>query len=126
MKRLFKIYSSLLLAAIFAVIAFAPAMAACRSLIVPLDNLTVTGWMTVKAGTRCSARHGLSSGPMLGTVIAERPLHGKATVEYPHRVVYTAPSHYAGPDRFVYVRRGLDRLNKPAVRTVNVVVQVVR
>lgn len=81
--------------------------------------------MTVKAGATCSALHGGSFGPMLSTVIAKRPAHGSATVRYSHNVVYLAPRGYTGSDTFTYVRRGLDNLNRPAVRTVNVLVTVV-
>jgi hypothetical protein len=104
----------------------ATATARCESSsIIPRDNQTVTGKMIVKAGATCSALHGLSAGPMLSTVIAKRPVHGKATVRYSHNVVYLAPRGYTGPDTFTYIRRGLDALDRPAVRTVNVVVAVV-
>ncbi len=81
--------------------------------------------MTVKTGTSCSAIHGGSTGPMLSTVIAQRPSHGTARVEYLHRVVYVAQRGYVGADAFTYVRRGLDNVNNPVVRTVHVLVTVV-
>jgi hypothetical protein len=96
----------------------------CSVSITPKDNQTVQGTMTVKAGKSCSVGHGGSAGPMLSTVIAQRPAHGTAGVRYMHSVIYIPKRGYVGPDAFTYVRRGLDARNNPAVRTVNVLVTV--
>ena len=41
-----------------------------------------------------------------------------------HLVSYISKKGYQGEDKFTYARYGLDRLNKPAVRTVEITVKV--
>ena len=89
-----------------------------------LENQTVDGYMTVKAGKRCSIVLRNSSGPVETTRITGGPSAGVATARGT-RVTYIARSGYTGPDRFAYARTGQDRYGRSTVRTVNVNVRVV-
>ena len=89
-----------------------------------LENQTVDGHMTVKAGKRCSIVLRNSMGPVQTTRITGGPSAGVATVRG-MRVTYVPRSGYTGSDRFAYARAGQDRYGRPTVRTVNVNVSVV-
>ena len=89
-----------------------------------LENQTVDGYMTVKAGKRCSIVLRNSSGPVQTTRIIGGPSAGVATARG-MRITYVPRPGYTGSDRFAYARAGQDRYGRPTVRTVNVNVSVV-
>ena len=93
-------------------------------LIRTLDNQAVDGYMTVKAGKRCSILLRNSSGTVETTSLVRGPSAGSATAAGT-RVTYVPRSGYTGPDRFTYSRGGQDRYGRPSVKTVNVNVTVV-
>jgi len=90
-----------------------------------LHDQAVNRAMTASAGQPCGIRLRSSSGPTFGAEIVERPKHGTAVVQAPHRVVYTARAGYVGEDTFTYARKGLSTRNVPVTMTVRVAVRVV-
>jgi hypothetical protein len=102
-----------------------PALA--RSCIVPtiltLDNQTVQGTMYAASGRRCSIILLRSPGPIYSTRLIAQASHGTVSVEG-NRIVYVSRPGYAGDDRFSYAKQGLDRINNPVTRTVEVTVKV--
>jgi hypothetical protein len=91
-----------------------------------LQNQTIDRPMTASAGRPCGIRLRSSSGPTFGAEIMERPKHGTAVEQGPHRIVYTAQTGYLGDDSFSYARKGLSTSNAPVTMTVRVAVRVVR
>jgi hypothetical protein len=88
-----------------------------------LDNQTVNGTMYVVSGQRCSIVMVLSPGPVHGAKLVSRPSHGSVSIDG-GRVVYASSAGYIGDDHFTYARKGLNPLNQPVTRTVDVNVKV--
>jgi hypothetical protein len=103
-----------------------PALAS-SSCVVPfirtLDNQTVQGTMYAASGKRCSITLARSQGPITTTRLVAPARNGSVSVSG-NRVVYVSRPGYAGDDRFVYVRQGMDSVNRPVSRTVEVSVKV--
>lgn len=101
--------------------------AAARSCIVPniktLDNQTVSGTMYVVSGKRCSIIVVSTRGPIFSARVVTPPSKGSVSING-NSVVYVARPGYIGDDRFVYSRQGLDAINRPITRTVDVSVKV--
>ena len=102
-----------------------PALA--RPCIVPfirtLDNQTAQGNMYATSGKRCSIILLRSRGPIHSTRLVAQASHGRVSVEG-NRVVYVSSPGYAGEDHFAYAKEGLDPINRPITRTVEVTVRV--
>jgi hypothetical protein len=88
-----------------------------------LENQTVNGTMTVKAGTRCSIILRSSSGPMETTSIVAQSSHGALRVSG-NSVFYQPRKGFVGNDAFTYARSGLDTRNNKVKRTVSIAVEV--
>jgi hypothetical protein len=88
-----------------------------------LDNQTVQGTMYAASGQRCAIILVRSRGPIFSTRLVAQASHGNVAVEG-NRIVYISRPGYAGDDRFSYVKQGLDALNHPVSRTVEVSVKV--
>ena len=88
-----------------------------------LDNQTVTGYMFVTSGRRCSIIVGRSRGPTFSAALVSNAKNGTVTVSG-GRVTYASRPGFVGDDAFTYARHGLNRVNEPVVRTVNVAVKV--
>lgn len=88
-----------------------------------LENQTVNGTMTVKAGTRCSIIMQSSTGPMESLSIVAQPSHGALRASG-NTVIYTPRKGYVGNDAFTYARSGLDTRNNKVKRTVSIAVEV--
>jgi hypothetical protein len=102
----------------------APAALACRvPTIRTLDNQTVTGTMFATSGRRCSIIVTYSHGPIFTTALVSNARNGSVAVAG-GSVIYTSRAGFVGDDEFTYARRGLNDLNEPIVRTVNVTVKV--
>jgi hypothetical protein len=115
----------IVIAGAFCCTAFSAQAQTCSvPLIRTLDNQAVDGYMTVKAGKRCSIVLRHSSGTVETTSLVRAPSAGAATASGT-RVTYMPRSGYTGPDRFTYSRGGQDRFGRPSVKTVNVNVTVV-
>jgi hypothetical protein len=101
--------------------------ASAGSCVVPfirtLDNQTVTGTMYVASGKRCSIILQHSAGPMHSAKLVSRPNKGSVSING-GRVVYVSSAGYVGEDHFTYARQGLNALNQPITRTVEVNVRV--
>jgi Bacterial Ig domain len=91
-----------------------------------LHGQTIDRPMTASAGQPCGIRLRSSAGPTFGADIVERPKHGTAVVQGPHRIVYTAQAGYLGEDSFTYARKGVDTRNASVTMTARVAVRVVR
>ena len=119
MIRLFGIF-------LFCVLA-APDAALASSCVVPfirtLDNQTVQGTMYTASGRRCSITLLRSRGPIYTARLVAPPNNGSVSISG-NRVIYVSRSGYAGGDHFVYARYGMDSLNRPISRTVEVNVKV--
>lgn len=89
-----------------------------------LDNQTVTGYMSVKTGKRCSIMLRSSRGPTYSAHIVARPANGNVWVGGGNRVFYQSRSGFVGKDSFSYARDGFDTRNNPVTRTVRVDVEV--
>ena len=102
-----------------------PALAA--SCVVPfirtLDNQTVTGTMYVVSGKRCSIILQRSAGPILGVKLVSGARNGSVSINGGH-VVYVSSAGFVGDDHFTYARHGMNALNQPITRTVDVNVKV--
>ena len=102
-----------------------PALA--RNCVVPsiqtLDNQTVSGAIYVVSGKSCSIILARSPGPIQSVQLITPPASGKVSISG-GRVIYTARPGFVGDDRFVYARRGLNPVNRPISRTVDVAVKV--
>ncbi|MBR0776944.1 hypothetical protein JQ625_19075 [Bradyrhizobium diazoefficiens] len=102
-----------------------PAMAG--SCIVPfiktLDNQTVSGTMYAASGKRCSITVMRTPGPVFSARVVTQPSNGSVSING-NRVIYLSRPGYVGDDRFVYARQGLDAVNRPITRTVDVSVKV--
>jgi hypothetical protein len=88
-----------------------------------LDNQTVQGTMYAASGRRCSITLLRSHGPITATRLVAPASNGSVSVSG-NRVVYVSRPGYSGDDRFVYVRQGMDSVNRPISRTVEVSVKV--
>jgi hypothetical protein len=89
----------------------------------PLDNQTVQGTMYAVSGKRCSIVVHISSGPIHTSRLVAQAKNGRVSISG-NRVIYVSRAGYAGDDRFVYARQGMDRANQPTTRTVEVSVIV--
>jgi hypothetical protein len=101
--------------------------AVAGSCIVPfiktLDNQTVFGTMYAASGKSCSITVVRSPGPIFSASVVKQPSNGSVSING-GRVVYLSRPGYVGDDRFVYARQGLDAMNRPIKRTVDVSVKV--
>ena len=88
-----------------------------------LDNQTVSGTMYVVSGKQCSIVLQRSAGPIHGVKLVSRPSKGSVSING-GRVVYVSSAGYVGDDHFTYARHGLNALNQPITRTVDVNVKV--
>ena len=79
--------------------------------------------MYAASGQRCSITLLRSSGPITTTRLVAPASNGSVSVSG-NRVVYVSRPGYSGDDRFVYVRQGMDSVNRPISRTVEVSVKV--
>jgi hypothetical protein len=85
-------------------------------------NQTARGNMFVVTGKRCAVIF-KSPGPTFGARVLEQPAHGRVAIRGPQIVYFSNPG-YLGEDRFMFARDGLDTLNRPQTRTVEMHVQV--
>jgi hypothetical protein len=88
-----------------------------------IDNQTANGTMYVVSGKRCSIVLLRSAGPMHSAKLVSRPSNGSVSIDG-GRVVYVSSAGYVGDDHFTYARQGLNALNQPVTRTINVNVKV--
>jgi hypothetical protein len=88
-----------------------------------LDNQTVYGTMYAVSGKRCSITLLRTGGPIQSTRLVAQANNGSVSVSG-NRVIYVSRSGYAGDDHFVYARQGMDMMNRPITRTVDVSVKV--
>jgi hypothetical protein len=88
-----------------------------------LDNQTVQGTIYAASGKRCSITLLWSGGPITTTRLVASARNGSVSVSG-NWVVYVSRPGYAGDDRFVYVRQGMDSVNRPISRTVEVSVKL--
>ena len=88
-----------------------------------LDNQTVQGTMYAVSGRRCSIVVARSPGPIYTTRLVAQAKNGRVSVSG-NRIVYPSKPGYSGDDSFVYARQGLDTINRPITRTVEVNVKV--
>ncbi|MGY8683554.1 Ig-like domain-containing protein [Bradyrhizobium sp. UFLA05-153] len=88
-----------------------------------LDNQTVNGTMYVVSGKRCSIALQRSAGPIHSVKLVSRPSNGSVSING-GQVVYVSSAGYVGDDHFTYARQGLNALNQPITRTVEVTVKV--
>ena len=79
--------------------------------------------MTVSASKFCYIHYG-SDGGVIRTVIASKPLKGRAKVGELGRVIYQAPARYTDRDSFVYALHALNNRNVVRVVRINVAVNV--
>ena len=77
--------------------------------------------MFATSGRRCSIIVHHSHGPIFTTALVSNARNGSVAVAG-GSVIYT--SRAVGDDEFTYARRGLNNLNEPIVRTINVTVKV--
>ena len=64
-----------------------------------------------------------SLGPVHGTRLVVPPGNGHVSISG-NRVIYVSRPGYVGDDRFVYARDGMDAVNRPITRTVEMSVKV--
>ena len=88
-----------------------------------LDNQTVVGTMYAVSGKRCSIVSLRSPGPVHSAHLVARPSNGSVSING-GSVVYVSRPGFVGEDRFSYARKGLNALNQPVTRTVDVNVKV--
>jgi hypothetical protein len=88
-----------------------------------LDNQTVNGTMYVVSGKQCGIVLLGSPGPIHSSKLVSRPRYGSVLING-GRVVYVSSPGYIGDDHFTYARQGLNALNQPITRTVDVNVKV--
>ena len=116
-------------AALVFLIAGAGASQAAENCDVPafkvVQDVAMTGYMTVKAGKSCGIGVGHSLGGSTGVEVTRRPAHGSVQSRG-LIIVYTARAGFTGKDSFGYVRHGRDESNgSPARYPVNIQVTVV-
>jgi hypothetical protein len=103
-----------------------PALA--RTCIVPrfsiLDNQIVSGTMYAVSAKPCSVILLQSRGPTYSARVITPPKNGSVAIKGP-RIVYVSRPGYVGEDWFVYAREGMDPVNRPVTRTVEMSVKVV-
>jgi len=87
------------------------------------DNQTVQGTMYAVSGRRCSIILLRSRGPIYTTRVVAQPKNGRVAVSG-NRIVYMSRTGYSGDDSFTYARQGMDTINRPITRTVEVNVKV--
>jgi hypothetical protein len=111
----------------FWLLAISDAALASSRCVVPfirtLDNQTVQGTMYATSGRRCSITLLRSLGPITTTRLVVPAGNGSVSVNG-NQLVYVSRPGFAGDDRFVYVRQGMDMVNRPISRTVEVSVKV--
>jgi len=115
----------LLLSCLLLSVLSGPALAA--TCVVPfirtLDNQTVTGTMYVVSGKRCSIILQRSAGPIVGVKLVSGARNGSVSING-GQVVYVSSPGFVGDDHFTYARHGMNALNQPVTRTVDVNVKV--
>ena len=79
--------------------------------------------MYAVSGRRCSITLLRSRGPIFTARLVAQAKNGSVSISG-HRVIYVSRPGYAGDDRFVYARHGMDSVNRPISRTVEVSVKV--
>jgi hypothetical protein len=79
--------------------------------------------MYAASGKRCSITVMRTPGPVFSARVVTQPSNGRVSING-NRVVYLSRPGYVGDDRFVYARQGLDAINRPITRTVDVNVKV--
>jgi Big-like domain-containing protein len=89
-----------------------------------LPDQTVDGFMSLRAGERCSIKMTSSLGPTESAEIVQRPANGTVAVDGRNRIVYRPRSGFTGSDTFTYARKGLTPRGVPATRTVRIAVTV--
>jgi hypothetical protein len=89
-----------------------------------IRDVTVTGYMYVKAGKQCGIQSASSIGGNISLELKQRPSNGSAQVDG-FRVTYKPRAGFVGKDSFVYVRHQRDaRTNQAVTYPVNVDVTV--
>jgi hypothetical protein len=88
-----------------------------------LDNQTANGNMYAVSGKPCGVTVVSSRGPVHGTRLVTPPGNGHVSIKG-NRVIYVSRPGYVGDDRFVYARDGMDAINRPITRTVEMSVKV--
>ena len=83
----------------------------------------MNGTMYVVSGKQCSIVLQRSAGPIHSARLVWGPSNGRVSING-GRVVYISSAGYVGDDRFTYARQGLNALNQPVTRTINVNVKV--
>ncbi len=89
-----------------------------------IPDVTVTGYMYVKSGKRCSIVPDNSPGGTQGVDITQRPSNGTLEL-YRLGVRYTPRPDFVGKDSFGYLRHSIDhRTNRPITHPVMIEVTV--
>ena len=114
-------------AIIFGLLIWMPSASAAQHCEVPLirtfDNQTASGTMYAVSGKPCSIVIRFTNGPIHTAEVVQNASNGRVTASG-QRIVYTSRAGFVGEDHFTYARRGMNNLNVPVVRTVNMTVQV--
>jgi Bacterial Ig domain len=104
-----------------------PSASAASRCDVPLirtyDNQTVSGTMYAVSGKPCSIVVNATNGAMQTAEVVQNASNGHVTASG-QRITYISRAGFTGEDHFTYSRHGINNLNAPVVRTVNVTVQV--
>ena len=80
--------------------------------------------MFVVSGKRCNiALIRTDGGPIFSTRLVALAKNGSVSVSG-NRIFYVSRPGYAGDDHFVYARQGMDMINRPVTRTVDISVRV--
>ena len=79
--------------------------------------------MYAVSGRRCSISMNRYRGPIHTTRLVTPPKHGSVSISG-NLVIYVSRPGYAGDDRFVFARHGMDSVNRPAIHTAEVSVIV--
>lgn len=81
--------------------------------------------MYAVSGKPCAIVIRYTNGPLHAAEVVQNASNGRVTVSG-QRVVYASRAgNFVGDDRFTYARRGMNNLNTPVVRSVDVTVHVV-
>ena len=102
-----------------------PALASsvCGMPIRSLDDQTAYGTLYVTSGKRCSIVMRSTMGPVHTTRLVANATNGSVFISG-NRITYVSRRGYAGDDHFVYARQGLDAVNRPITRTVDISVKI--
>jgi hypothetical protein len=89
-----------------------------------IPDVTVTGYMYVKAGKSCSIQSANSPGGNTGLEVSRRPTNGQVQISG-FKIFYKPRPGFVGKDSFGYLRHALDaRTGRPIRLPVNVDVTV--